>query len=54
MPYHLEKQDPRFGRKVYYAGNQQWNSKYETRQIFESESNARLENNKVRGTIVEE
>jgi hypothetical protein len=54
MPYHIERVDARFGRKVYYAGNNQWNSKFDYRLIFEDESCARKEHCNVRGNVVEE
>ena len=54
MSFHIEKVDARFGRKVYYAGNGQWNSNYNHRFIFEDEEGARKEHYNVRGTIVEE
>ena len=54
MTYHIEKLDARFGRKVYYSGNNQWNQKKDYRMIFETEDSARYEHNRVRGTIVEE
>ena len=54
MAYHIEKVDARFGRKVYYSGNNQWNSKFEHRLIFEEEECACKEQCGVRGTVVEE
>ena len=54
MPYHIEKIDARFGRKVYYAGNNQWNSKFDYRLIFEDEELALKEQFGVRGNVVEE
>ncbi len=54
MSYHIEKVDSRFGRKVYYSGNNQWNSKFDYRLIFENEEYASKEHCNVRGTIVEE
>ena len=54
MAYHIEKVDARFRRKVYYAGNNQWNSKFDYRLIFENEESASKEHFNVRGTIVEE
>jgi len=54
MPYHIEKIDARFGRKVYYAGNNQWNSKFDYRLIFEDEKFALKEQFGVRGNVVEE
>jgi hypothetical protein len=54
MAYHIEKMDARFGRKVYYSGNNQWSSKFDYRLIFENEKSANMEHFNVRGTIVEE
>ena len=54
MSYHIEKVDARFKRKVYYSGNNQWNSKFEYRLVFSTEAKALKESNNVRGTIVEE
>jgi len=54
MAYHIEKLDARFGRKVYYSGNNQWSSKFDYRLIFENEESARKEHSSVRGTLVEE
>ena len=54
MSYHIEKVDARFGRKVYYAGNNQWNSKFEHRLVFEDEEGARKEPCNVHGNVVEE
>jgi hypothetical protein len=54
MAYHIEKLDARFGRKVYYTGNNQWNSKYQYRLIFNNNKSANKENSNVRGTVVEE
>jgi hypothetical protein len=54
MAYHIEKLDARFGRKVYYTGNNQWNQKKDYSMIFETEASARRECNRVRGTIVKE
>ncbi len=54
MAYHIEKVDARIGRKVYYSGNNQWNSKFDYRLIFEHEECACKEHCNVRGTIVEE
>ena len=54
MAYHIEKLDSRFGRKVYYAGNNQWSSKFDYRLIFEDQECACKEQCSVRGNIVEE
>lgn len=54
MAYHIEKMDARFGRKVFYTGNNQWSSKYDYRLIFENKTSANKEQFNVRGTIVEE
>ena len=54
MAYHIEKVDARIRRKVYYAGNNQWNSKFDCRMIFEDQECACKEHGNVRGTIVEE
>ncbi len=54
MAFHIEKLDARFGRKVYYAGNNQWSSKFDYRLIFEDKECACKEQCDVRGTVVEE
>ena len=54
MAFHIEKLDPRFGRKVYYTGNNQWNAKFDTRLVFKNEESAKKEHINVRGKIVEE
>ena len=54
MPYHIEKVDARFGRKVYYSGNNQWHSNYNYREVFEQEDCACKEQCSVRGNVVEE
>tara|TARA_B100000900_G_C20381083_1_gene634593 strand:+ start:623 stop:784 length:162 start_codon:yes stop_codon:yes gene_type:complete len=52
MPFHIEKSHP--VGKIYYVGNLQWHRNKDNRMIFESEDQARLENNKIHGTITEE
>ena len=54
MAYHIEKMDARFGRKVYYVGNNQWNTNDTHKLVFSDLEEAQRECNNVRGTLVEE